>query len=65
MGPAQPLPGFVATLVLQDMLARILNFMKGMYQKGTLPSALTGPRVRDEVQILVEAATQGVQVPGV
>ncbi|MCD7464141.1 hypothetical protein HAX54_052186 [Datura stramonium] len=46
VGPAQPPAGFVAMSVLQDTMVRILSFLEGMSQAGTLPGTPSGPQVR-------------------
>ncbi|MCE0482586.1 hypothetical protein HAX54_041495 [Datura stramonium] len=43
VGPDQAPPGFIATSILQDTLAHMLNFLEGMNQAGILPNFHTAP----------------------
>ncbi|KAG5595619.1 hypothetical protein H5410_036851 [Solanum commersonii] len=60
MGPAQPPPGFMAILVLQNTLAKILSLMEGINLACTIPSTLVGPQVRDKAQSSADARAQYV-----
>ncbi|MCD9639430.1 hypothetical protein HAX54_023945 [Datura stramonium] len=51
VGLDQAPPGFIATPVLQDILARMLNFLEGMTQASILPSMYSGSQNRVGGQI--------------
>ncbi|MCD9639426.1 hypothetical protein HAX54_023941, partial [Datura stramonium] len=44
VGQDQAPPGLIASPVLQDILARMLNFLEGMTQAGQ-PAAVVAPRI--------------------
>ncbi|MCE3215050.1 hypothetical protein HAX54_000615, partial [Datura stramonium] len=54
VGPTQPLAGFIATLVLEDTIVRILSFLKRMSQIGTFLSTSSGSQFRARLDMSPE-----------
>lgn len=63
VSPSQALLGFVATPVLQDTLAHMLNILEGMTQAGILPNISDGSQDKVGGQTLDQQATTCLQIP--